>query len=251
MACDKDTTKAQEKVQEENKKENQNMEEIKTQEGVLVLKNMPEFKAEAYDAATGHYTEVSSEDYKGKWTVVCFYPADFTFVCPTEIAAMNAAKPFLDELGVEVLAVSTDTKFSHKRFAETEPLLKDLKLKIAADPTGEITRKFGVMIEGAGLALRGRFLINPEGVIVAQEVQAPPVGRSVKEFLRQIIAHQYADKTGVVCPANWKPGKKVLPVNTDVEPMTGNVGAYVSLEDLIDEADVAEMKEMVEAAKNL
>ncbi len=249
MACDKDTT--QEETKQEVKKENINMEEIKTQEGVLVLKNMPEFKAEAYDAATGHYTEVSSEDYKGKWTVVCFYPADFTFVCPTEIAAMNAALPFLKELGVEVLAVSTDTKFSHKRFVETEPLLKDLKLTIAADPTGEITRKFGVMIEGAGLALRGRFLINPNGQIVAEEVQAPPVGRSVKEFLRQIIAHQYAHEKGVVCPANWKPGKKILPVNTDVEPMTGNVGAYVSLEDLVDEKDVAEMKEMVEAFKNL
>ncbi len=247
MACDKDTTQTEETKTTKEK----TMEEIKTQEGVLVLKNMPEFKAEAYDAATGHYTEVSSEDYKGKWTVVCFYPADFTFVCPTEIAAMNAAAPLLKELGVEVLAVSTDTKFSHKRFVETEPLLKDLTLTIAADPTGEITRKFGVMIEGAGLALRGRFLINPDGQVVAQEVQAPPVGRSVKEFVRQIIAHQHAHKTGVVCPANWKPGKKTLPVNTDVEPMTGNVGAYVSLEDLIDEADVAEMKEMVEAAKNL
>jgi len=225
------------------------MEETKTQEGVLVLKNMPQFKTEAYDAATGHYKEVSSDDFKGKWSVVCFYPADFTFVCPTEIAAMNAAKPFLDELGVEVLAVSTDTKFSHKRFVETEPLLKDLKLTIAADPTAEISKKFGVLIEDAGIALRGRFLINPDGVIVAQEVQAPPVGRSVKEFLRQIIAHQHAHETGVVCPANWKPGKKTLPVNTDAEKMTGNVGSYVGLNDLIDEADVKEMEEMVKAAK--
>ena len=248
MACDSET-----KPQEDNKKENKEriMEEIKTQEGVLVLKNMPEFKMEAYDAATGSYKEVSSEDYKGKWTVVCFYPADFTFVCPTEIAAMNAAAPLLEELGVEVLAVSTDTKFSHKRFAETEPLLKDLKLTIGADPTGEVTRKFGVMIEGAGLALRGRFLVNPDGVIVAQEVQAPPVGRSVKEFVRQIIAHQHAHKTGVVCPANWTPGKKTLPVNTDVEPMTGNVGAYVTLDDLVDAKDLEDMQAMVKAAKEL
>jgi len=248
MSCDKDAKQPIED-KKQYKKETDNMEEIKTQEGVLVLKAMPEFKAEAFNAATGHYVEVNSEDYKGKWTVVCFYPADFTFVCPTEIAAMNAAKPFLDELGVEVLAVSTDTKFSHKRFVETEPLLKDLKLTIAADPTGEISRKFGVMIEGAGIALRGRFLVNPDGVIVAQEVQAPPVGRSVKEFLRQIIAHQHAHETGVVCPANWRPGKKTLPVNTDAEPMTGNVGAYVSLNDLIDEADVKEMEEMVKASK--
>ncbi len=248
MACERDTKEFQE--ENKNQPEEVKMENIQTQAGVLVLKDMPEFKAEAYNAETGHYTEVSSEDYKGKWTVVCFYPADFTFVCPTEIAAMNAALPVLKELGVEVLAVSTDTKFSHKRFVETEPLLKDLKLTIAADPTTEISRKFGVLIEGAGLALRGRFLINPDGQIVAQEVQAPPVGRSVKEFVRQIIAHQHAYKTGEVCPANWKPGKKTLPVNTDVEPMTGNVGAYVTLNDLVNEEDVKEMEEMVKAFKN-
>ncbi len=203
------------------------------QAGVLVLKQAPEFKMAAYNAATGHYTEVSNEDYKGKWYVVCFYPADFTFVCPTEIAAMNAKYDELQKMGVEVLAVSTDTKFSHKRFAETEPLLKDLKLTIGADPTGEVTRKFGVMIEGEGIALRGRFLINPDGVVVAQEVQAPSVGRSVIEFIRQIQAWQHAYKTGEVCPANWKPGKKTLPVNTDVEKMTGRVGDYVTLEELL------------------
>ncbi len=162
---------------------------------------------------------------------------------------MNAVYPYLKELGVEVLAISTDTKFSHKRFVETEPLLKDLKLTIAQDPTGELSRKFGVLLESAGIALRGRFLINPDGQIVAQEVQAPPVGRSVKELVRQIIAHQHAYKTGEVCPANWKPGKKTLPVNTDAEPMTGNVGAYVSLEDLVDANDMKDIEEMVKAAK--
>jgi len=248
MACEKDTKELQNTNNE--KKEEVTMEEIKTQEGVLVLKQMPEFKAEAYNAETGNYTEVSSEDYKGKWTVICFYPADFTFVCPTEIAAMNAALPYLKELGVEVLAVSTDTKFSHKRFVETESLLKDLKLTIAADPNLELSKKFGVLIEGAGLALRGRFLINPDGQVVAEEVQAPPVGRSIKEFIRQIIAHQHAYKTGEVCPANWKPGKKTLPVNTDIEPMTGNVGKYVTLEDLVDENDMKEIEEMVKAVKS-
>jgi peroxiredoxin (alkyl hydroperoxide reductase subunit C) len=205
------------------------------QSGVLVLKPMPEFKMEAYNAETGKYVEVSSEDYKGKWTVICFYPADFTFVCPTEIAAMNAS---LDEiegrLGCEVLAISTDTKFSHKRFAETEPLLEGLKLTIGADPTGEVSAKFGVLIEGAGLALRGRFLINPDGVVMAQEVQAPPVGRSVKEFIRQIEAHQHAHKTGEVCPAGWRPGKKTLPVNTEVEKLTGRVGDYITIEEIME-----------------
>ncbi len=205
-----------------------------TQAGVLVLQPMPEFKMEAYDAAAGNYKEVSSEDYKGKWSVICFYPADFTFVCPTEIAAMNAELDTIHgELGCEVLAISTDTKFSHKRFIETEPLLKDLKLTIGADPTGETARKFGVMIEGAGIALRGRFLVNPDGVIVAQEVQAPPVGRSVKEFIRQIQAHQHAHTTGEVCPAGWRPGKKTLPVNTDAEKMTGRVGDYITIEEIM------------------
>ncbi len=230
MACEKDVKEIQVK-EEKVKEEVKEMES--TQAGVLVLKKVPEFKMDAYDAKTGHYTEVSSEDYKGKWFVVCFYPADFTFVCPTEIAAMNAKYDELQAMGVEVLAVSADTKFSHKRFAETEPLLKDLKLTIGADSTGAVARAFGVMIEDEGMALRGRFLINPDGIVVAQEVQAPSVGRSVVEFLRQIQAWQHVYKTGDVCPANWKPGKKTLPVKTDIEKMTGRVGDYVTVEELL------------------
>lgn len=188
---------------------------------------------DAYDAKSGHFTQVKSNDYEGKWTVVCFYPADFTFVCPTEIAAMNAKYDEFQELGVEILAVSTDTKFSHKRFVETESLLKGLKLTMGADPKGEVTRAFGVMIEGEGLALRGRFLFNPEGICVAQEVQAPMVGRNVNEFLRQVKAWRHATKTGEVCPAGWVPGKKTLPVNTDVEQMTGRVGDYITIEEIM------------------
>jgi NADH-dependent peroxiredoxin subunit C len=199
----------------------------------LVLRRMPEFEMDAYDAKTGHYVTVSSEDYKDKWVVVCFYPADFTFVCPTEIAAMNAKLDVLTGMGVEVQAISTDTKFSHKRFVETEPLLKDLKMKIGADPTGEISRKFGVWVESEGMALRGRFIVNPDGVIVAEETVAPSVGRNVNELIRQLEAWQHAHKTGEVCPANWRKGKKTLPVNTDEEKMTGNVGAYVTLKDIL------------------
>ena len=199
----------------------------------LVLRRMPEFEMDAYDAKTGHYVTVSSEDYKGKWVVICFYPADFTFVCPTEIAAMNAKLDVLAGMGVEVQAISTDTKFSHKRFVETEPLLKDLKMKIGADPTGEISRQFGVWVESEGMALRGRFIVNPDGVIVAEETVAPSVGRNVNELIRQLEAWQHAHETGEVCPANWRKGKKTLPVNTDEEKMTGNVGAYVTLKDIL------------------
>ena len=234
MACDTGSKPIEENEtvinNSENKIDNKKKEKMSSS---LVLRNAPEFKMDAYDSKSGHYTEVKSEDYKGKWHVVCFYPADFTFVCPTEIAAMNAKYDEFQELGVEILAVSTDTKFSHKRFVETEPLLKDLKLTIGADPTGVVSRAFGVMIEEEGVALRGRFLINPEGTVVAQEVQAPMVGRNVNEFLRQVKAWQHAEKTGEVCPAGWTPGKKTLPVNTDVEQMTGRVGDYITIDEIL------------------
>jgi peroxiredoxin (alkyl hydroperoxide reductase subunit C) len=233
MSCDNtNITALPEQVQNSEEKTTELKKET-NMSSTLVLRKTPEFTMDAYDAATGHYTTVSSEDYKGKWHVVCFYPADFTFVCPTELAAMNAKYDEFKKMGVEILAVSTDTKFSHKRFVETEPLLKDFKLTIGADPKGEVTRAFGVMIEEEGIALRGRFLINPEGVCVAQEVQAPSVGRNVNEFLRQVEAWQHAEKTGEVCPANWRPGKKTLPVNTDVEQMTGRVGDYITIEEIL------------------
>ncbi|MGC9151933.1 MAG: peroxiredoxin [Microbacter sp.] len=199
----------------------------------MVRQEMPKFTMEAYDAKTGHYITVSNEDYKGKWVVICFYPADFTFVCPTEIAAMNAKYDEFQKLNTEILAVSVDSKFSHKRFAETEPLLKGLKLVMGADANQEVSRAFGVLIEEEGVALRGRFLFNPDGICVAQEVQADSVGRNVNELLRQVEAWQHASKTGDVCPANWRPGKKTLPVKTDVEPMTGRVGDYITLEEIL------------------
>ncbi|MBN2145230.1 MAG: redoxin domain-containing protein, partial [Candidatus Aureabacteria bacterium] len=123
--------------------ENKPKQEMKKMSTTLVMRRMPEFEMDAYNAATGRYTKVSSKQLKGKWAVVCFYPADFTFVCPTEIAAMNAHLGTLKKLGVEVVPVSGDTKFSHKRFVETEPLLKGLKLTMGADTTGDVARKFG------------------------------------------------------------------------------------------------------------
>ena len=233
MACDTaEPIKENESTSEEVSVDKENNKEKKMSSS-LVLRKAPEFKMDAYDSKTGHYVEVSSEDYKGKWSVVCFYPADFTFVCPTEIAAMNAMYDEFQELEVDILAVSTDTKFSHKIFVETEPILKGLQLTIGADPTGTVSRAFGVMIEEEGIALRGRFLINPEGVVVAQEVQAPMVGRNVHEFIRQVRAWKHATETGEVCPAGWKPGKKTLPVNTDIEQMTGRVGDYITIEEIM------------------
>jgi len=232
MACVNGVKPLKKKKKENNLIENVKLEE-KPMSTTMVRQEMPEFEMEAYDAMTGHYKTVSSADYKGKWTVVCFYPADFTFVCPTEIAAMNAHYDEFQELGVELLPVSVDSKFSHKRFVETEPILKGLKLTLGADTTLEVSRSFGVLIEEEGVALRGRFLFNPDGVCVAQEVQADSVGRNVTEFLRQIKAWQHASKTGEVCPAGWRPGKKTLPVQTDMEKMTGKVGEYITIEEIL------------------
>jgi len=230
MACD---SVVEIKDTKQTKEEKQKITQEKNMSSSMVLKRMPEFKMDAFNAKTGGFIKVNSDDYKGKWLVVCFYPADFTFVCPTEIAAMNAKYEEFQKLGVEILAVSTDTIYSHKIFAQTEPILKGLKLTIGADPSGVVTRKFGVMIEEDGMALRGRFLFNPDGLCVAQEVQAPMVGRNVNEFLRQIRAWQHATKTGEVCPAGWEPGGKTLPVNTDEEKMTGRVGDYITLSDIV------------------
>lgn len=232
MGCDAGI-RPRKKVQIETATDNQPNKEIATMSSTMVRREMPQFTMDAYDAKTGHFTTVSSDDYKGKWAVVCFYPADFTFVCPTEIAAMNAKYDDFQKLGVEILAVSVDTKFSHKRFVETEPLLKGLKLMMGADGNQEVSRAFGILVEEDGVALRGRFLFNPDGICVAQEVQADSVGRNVNEFLRQVEAWQHATKTGEVCPAGWRPGKKTLPVNTDAEKMAGRVGDYITLEEIL------------------
>ena len=233
MSCITGVTPHEEKAELPLETEVNNILKKETMSSSLVTRMMPTFKMGAYDAKTGHFTQVSSDDYKGKWTVICFYPADFTFVCPTEIAAMNAKYDEFKALNTEILAVSVDSMFSHKRFAETEPILKGLKLTMGADPTHEVSRNFGVLLEEEGQALRGRFLFNPDGVCVAQEVQAPSVGRNVKEFLRQVKAWQHATKTGEVCPAGWEPGKRTLPVNTDAEKMTGRVGDYITIEEIV------------------
>lgn len=232
MACVNGVKPLKKKVGQDTPTENIKKEE-KSMSATMVRQEMPEFEMEAYDAKTGHFTTVSKADYKDKWTVVCFYPADFTFVCPTEIAAMNAHYDEFQKLGVELLPVSVDSKFSHKRFVETEPILKGLKLTLGADTTLAVSRSFGVLIEEEGVALRGRFLFNPDGVCVAQEVQADSVGRNVNEFLRQIQAWQHASKTGEVCPAGWRPGKKSLPVQTEMEKMTGRVGDYITLDEIL------------------
>jgi len=234
MSCDTGVKPRKKEDTKSPELENNKLNKENNMNSSLVMQMLPAFKMNAYNAKTGHFTTVSSEDYKGRWLVVCFYPADFTFVCPTEIAAMNAKYKEFQDLNTDILAVSVDTQFSHKRFAETEPLLKGLQLMMGADSTHQVSKDFGIYMPEEGQALRGRFLFNQDGVCVAQEVQAPSVGRNVNEFLRQVKAWQLATETGVVCPAGWKPGKRTLPVNTDAEKMTGRVGDYITIEEIVD-----------------
>jgi alkyl hydroperoxide reductase subunit AhpC len=197
----------------------------------LVGQKAPEFCLNAYDPVKKAYTTVKLSDYRGKFLVLCFYPADFTFVCPTEIAAVNAKIEEIRNLGADVLAVSTDTHFSHQLFCEVEPLLKDLKFPLAADPTGKTARDYGVYIEEEGIARRGRFIINPDGVIVAEEVLNPPVGRNVNELLRQLAAWKHVyENPDEACPANWRPGKKTLKPGPDI---AGKVGTVITIDEIL------------------
>jgi peroxiredoxin (alkyl hydroperoxide reductase subunit C) len=180
---------------------------------ILVGQQVPDFELETYEPATGKFGKFSLKETKeqGKWTILFFYPADFTFVCPTELADLAEVYPKLKELGAEVVAVSTDTKFTHLAWQRDEKLLENVKYPMGADPTGKVSRMFGVYDENTGLALRGTFIINPEGMLVGSEVNYYNVGRNADELLRKMEANVYLkDHPDEACPAKWEPGKKTL-----------------------------------------
>ncbi|MFZ5757292.1 MAG: alkyl hydroperoxide reductase subunit C [Pseudomonadota bacterium] len=167
------------------------------------------FKANTYH--NGKFGTVTDADLKGKWSVLVFYPADFTFVCPTELGDVADLYPEFQKLGVEIYSVSTDTHFTHKAWHDASDTIKKIRYPMVADPTGVISRNFGVMIEEEGLALRGTFVINPEGVIKVCEIHDLGIGRDAGELLRKVKAAQYvASHPGEVCPAKWKEGEKTL-----------------------------------------
>ena len=173
------------------------------------------FKATAFK--DGEFVDVSSEDIKGKWAVFVFYPADFTFVCPTELGDIADKYEELQSRGVEVFSVSTDTHFTHKAWHDTSDTIKKINFPMLADPTGVISRNFGVMIEEEGLALRGTFVINPEGQVKVAEIHDLGIGRSASELVRKIQAAQYvATHDGEVCPAKWQPGDETLAPSLDL-----------------------------------
>ncbi|MFA7292913.1 MAG: alkyl hydroperoxide reductase subunit C [Rhodocyclaceae bacterium] len=173
------------------------------------------FKATAFHA--GKFVPVSEADLKGKWSVVFFYPADFTFVCPTELGDLADNYAEFKKLGVEIYGVSTDTHFTHKAWHDTSETIGKIQYPMIGDPTGTISRNFGVMIEEAGLAERGTFVIDPAGKIQIIEVNAGGIGRDASELLRKVKAAQYvATHPGEVCPAKWKEGEATLAPSLDL-----------------------------------
>ena len=188
-----------------------------------VGQEVPEFNMETYEPSTGSFGEVNLENLKkdGKWTILVFYPADFTFVCPTELADLAAQDSRLTELGAKIISVSTDTKFSHLAWCQAEKLLADVKYTMAADTTGLVSSIFGVYDDETGLTLRGTFVINPEGKLVSSQVNFYNVGRNMEELVRIMEANAHCSANPAeACPAKWSPGAKTL---TPSESMVGNV----------------------------
>ena len=181
----------------------------------LINTHVQPFKNQAFH--NGKFIEVTDATFKGKWSVMIFMPAAFTFNCPTEVedAADNYAE--FQKAGAEVYIVTTDTQFSHKVWHETSPAVGKAKFPLIGDPTHHLTRAFGVHIEEEGLALRGTFIINPEGVIKTAEIHDNAIARDVKETLRKLKAAQYvANNTVQVCPSKWNEGAKTLTPSLDL-----------------------------------
>ena len=175
----------------------------------LINSTIEDFSVQAYHAE--EFKTVTQDDLKGKWSVLFFYPADFTFVCPTELEDLADHYDTLKELGVEVYSVSTDTHFVHKAWHDSSPAISKINYPMLADPTGKLARAFGVYVEEEGVALRGTFVINPEGVVKVSEVHDLGIGRNASELVRKVQAAQFvAEHDGEVCPAKWKPGEKTL-----------------------------------------
>ena len=171
----------------------------------------PHFDLPAYDPIKDDTTQVALENLKGKWTVLFYYPADFTFVCPTELKDMAEAKPKFDALNVTVLAASTDTVFSHRAWVKHEGLMKNFPYLMLADHGLDVAASYNILDEASGIAGRGTFIIDPHGVCRGIEVTSGPLGRNSDELLRKIEALQFMEANpGTACPAKWSAGAKTL-----------------------------------------
>lgn len=192
---------------------------------IRVGAQVPDFEMETYEPMDRGFGKVSLADLKaqGKWTILVFYPADFTFVCPTELADLAEKTAKLEELGAKVISVSTDTKFSHLAWRNSEKLLEKVSYTMAADPTGTVSRIFGVFDAKTGLALRGTFIINPTGTLISSEINFYNVGRDADELVRKMEANVYLmSHQDEACPAKWRKGSKTLKPSAS---MVGNVHA--------------------------
>ncbi len=181
----------------------------------IINSKLPEFKAQVYH--NNEFRTVTNKDIAGKWAIFFFYPADFTFVCPTELVDLNDKYEELKKMGVEVYSVSTDTHFTHKAWHDTSDSIKKIKYPMLADPTGALSRALGVYIEEEGLAYRGTFLVDPDGAIKLAEIQDNGIGRNADELLRKTQAAQFIrNHPNEVCPAKWKPGADTLKPGLDL-----------------------------------
>lgn len=181
----------------------------------IINATVPEFSVMAYH--DGKFVEISNKNIEGKWAIFFFYPADFTFVCPTELEDLQEKYADFKKMGVEVYSVSTDSHFVHKAWHDTSERIKKIEYPMLADPTGLLARAFGVMIENDGMAYRGTFVVDPTGHIKLAEIQDNSIGRNADELLRKVEAAQFvAEHPDEVCPAKWKKGKEVLKPSIDL-----------------------------------
>lgn len=183
----------------------------------LIGQEVLPFYASAYNSGNGEFIEVSDQDLKGQWSIVCFYPADFTFVCPTELEDLQNQYATLKKLGVEVYSVSTDTHFTHKAWHDHSDAISSLEYIMIGDPSQTISRNFDVLDEKAGLAQRGTFIIDPDGLVQAAEINADGIGRDASILVGKIKAAQYVrENPGEVCPAKWEEGAETLKPSLDL-----------------------------------
>jgi peroxiredoxin (alkyl hydroperoxide reductase subunit C) len=181
----------------------------------IINSQLPEFKLEAYQ--NGAFKTVTDKDLLGKWAILFFYPADFTFVCPTELVDVAEKYPHLQTLGVEVYSVSTDSHFVHKAWHDASESIRKIKYPMLADHTGALSRALGVLNEADFLAYRGTFVIDPQGKIKVAEIQDAPIGRNADELVRKVEAAQFvASHDGEVCPARWKKGDATIKPSIDL-----------------------------------
>ena len=181
----------------------------------IIDSTLPDFTAQAYHR--GDFVEVTRDDLEGQWSILFFYPADFTFVCPTELGDMADHYATFREMGVEVYSVSTDTHFTHKAWHDTSETVGRIEYPMLADPTGRLARALGVYIEDEGLAYRGTFVVDPEGRIKIAEIHDNGIGRNADELLRKVRAAQFiAEHPDEVCPAKWTPGEETLKPGLDL-----------------------------------